>query len=199
MACDNYGIHEGAVMWMLPSSTKESAAAASLARLSLKLKSSHYSGKEGVLTNYCKVVSHLLYSYFQDHIIVDTDCETSPCAKLFTMSPLEFCEWPLAQDASMSNVYHENIHKGIFVEYLPQWIRQIMEAYWSGHKTAMLQKMAYQSTSLTKLESAARPGHWPALYTSNQHHANILQTNCCPDNIWSIGSSRKHSPEDQTA
>lgn len=59
IAGDNNGLLHGAVTWLLPYFIKTLAAAALTARFPVKLKSSKYSVKEGVLTVYCQVVNHL--------------------------------------------------------------------------------------------------------------------------------------------
>lgn len=104
-------------------------------------------------------------------------------------------QWALAQDIKLSTRLRRvrlYLYKGSFVEGLVQFIWHSMRSYWSSQKTALLQKLAYNTKSLTNLQAASRPGEQPHTFTNLWHKLNNRQSSRSQRTINSIGSSKKY-------
>lgn len=70
-----------------------------------------------------------------------------------------------------------------------------MRVNWSSLSTALLQKWAYYTTSLSSLQTAAHTGDQIAMYTNLQYKWNDPQTNHSRETINSIEPSNNMSPQ----
>lgn len=85
MVCDKNGIYQGTDMQSFSYSMKKSAGAALTACSSLKSKSLHYTLKEGVLSDHCKVLNHFREKYATDDIIAKADGKIARFARTLTI------------------------------------------------------------------------------------------------------------------
>lgn len=132
--------------------------------------------------------------YVIDNIISETDKENDIFVKPSTMSPLQLANELCLKFLSRLHVYEEHVLKTIVAEGLLHFLRRSMRAYWSIHKTSRLQKLVYNATLLTVMQSAARAGKQPTVYTINRYKSYYPQASCRRETNNNTRSSSNTSP-----
>lgn len=89
-------------------------------------------------------------------------------------------KWTFAWAVEISTRFWNTCQQSDLHGGLPQFTRPSIPAYWSSPKNAPWPKLAYLTTSFTKLQAAARWGEEPDMYTSSSHRLNNRKKTSSP-------------------
>lgn len=154
LACNTNVFHESAELWLVLKFMKRTAGAALTATLSLKSKSPKKKTKEGVVTTNIQVLSHMLKTYATDDVIAEVDNDILLSTQLHNMTNLQFPDAQWMNILRVPYAYDEYVLIGTPIEGFPSSIWYNMHAFWSTHKDAWSQKLAYETISLRTVQAA---------------------------------------------
>lgn len=137
--------------------------------------------------------------YTTDDIITEFGREISLYVKPSTMLPMKVAGKPWLKKLICPHILDKYVLKVVFAEDILQSIRNSMKVYWSTQYNVPLEKLAYDATSLTKLQAAAPPEKQVALYTNSWHESNIRQTNSLQGRLTTSERQATRLSEDHTA
>lgn len=146
---------EGLQCGWVPSQWRKKAAIALIARLSLKSRLLHGPVKGAMLTFYVQIANHLLDTSATEYKAAEANSKIVSFTQLAKISSLQYVSDLWMETLRCPQVYDEWILRAPFVEGSPYSIWHTMPFFLSSNKYAVLQKLAYEATSLAMQQEAA--------------------------------------------